>query len=195
IRMRLCRLKESLTASVVVLVCCAGSSQSQGVFGQAEGKRETLQYVVYLSRHGVRSPTKEAAEYNPYSAAPWPQWNVPPGYLTPHGFILMKLFGKYDRAELAAKGLLLAEGCADAAHVTILADSDQRTRETGKAIAEGMFPGCNVEVHALPEGTNDPLFHAHRAGPGNAESGLALAAIAGRIGGDPNNLTEREGRW
>ena len=188
--MRLCRLKESLTASVVVLVCCAGSSQSQGVFGQAEGKRETLQYVVYLSRHGVRSPTKEAAEYNPYSAAPWPQWNVPPGYLTPHGFILMKLFGKYDRAELAAKGLLLAEGCADAAHVTILADSDQRTRETGKAIAEGMFPGCNVEVHALPEGTNDPLFHAHRAGPGNAESGLALAAIAGRIGGDPNNLTE-----
>ena len=179
-----------LTGSFIVLVCCSQFGDGQDRSGQAARNKETLQYVVYLSRHGVRSPTKEPSDYNPYSTTPWPEWDVAPGYLTPHGFTLMKLFGTYDRAELAAKGLLSPYGCTDAARITILADSDQRTRETGKAIAEGMFPGCNVEVHALPEGTHDPLFHAGRAESGNVESGLAVAAIAGRIGGDPNNLTE-----
>lgn len=188
--MRLRISVRSMSSCLVVLICCSTFCEEQGRSGQAEHGKETLQYVIYLSRHGVRSPTKDASQYNPYSTAPWPQWNVPPGYLTPHGFTLMKLFGRYDRAELAAKGLLSASGCVDAERITILADSDQRTRETGKAIAEGMFPGCNIEVHALPEGTHDPLFHAPSNSSGKEEPGLAMAAIAGRIGGDPNNLTE-----
>ena len=102
----------------------------------------------------------------------------------------MKFFGAYDRADLAAKGLLSQAGCKDASAITILADSDQRTRETGKAIAEGMFPGCNIEVQAKPEGTHDPLFHALETGSGNKDSGRAVASIAGRIGGDPNNLAQ-----
>jgi 4-phytase/acid phosphatase len=50
-----------------------------------------------------------------------------------------------------------------------------------------MLPGCAIDVHALPEGTDDALFHfrgTHTDGP------LATAAIAGRIGGDRGNLTE-----
>jgi 4-phytase/acid phosphatase len=74
--------------------------------------------------------------------------------------------------------------------VTIDADSDQRTRDTGKAIAEGMFPGCAPEVHAMPEGTPDGLFHAMESGALHADSGLALAAVKGRIGGEAANLTE-----
>lgn len=151
---------------------------------------ETLQFVLFLSRHGVRSPTGKAEQYNPYSAAPWPEWTVPPGYLTAHGYTLMTQFGAYDRARLAADGLLAPAGCADAARVTIVADSDQRTRETGKAIAQGMFPGCTLDVQARPEGTADPLFHSQHVGVGNTNRALAQAAVLGRIGGDPNNLTE-----
>lgn len=178
-----------LTAFMIVPVWCFISSPGQEVSKQATHNQPTLQYVVFLSRHGVRSPTKEPSQFNPYSAASWPQWNVPPGYLTPHGFALMELFGKFDRAELAAKGLLSPSGCADASRITILADSDQRTRETGKAIAEGMFPGCTIKVHARPEGTPDPLFHFRHGLVGDQDSGQAVASIAGRIGGDPNNLT------
>lgn len=183
-------LNRFLTCGLIALACSSISPESQDLSGQTVRNQQTLQYVVFLSRHGVRSPTKEPTQFNPYSAAPWPQWNVPPGYLTPHGFALMKLFGAYDRAELAAKGLLSPSGCTDAWHITILADSDQRTRETGKAIAEGMFPGCTIEVHAKPEGAHDPLFHVARGELGNTDPRQELAAIAGRIGGDPNNLTQ-----
>jgi len=146
--------------------------------------------VVYVSRHGVRSPTGRAEQYNFFSTAAWPPWDVPPGYLTAHGYHLMELFGAYDRMELASQGLLSATGCEDAAHVTIHADSDQRTRETGKALAAGMFPGCTLPVQALPEGTDDPLFHSLPAGVGQPDPAMATAALAGRIGGDPNSLTE-----
>ena len=160
----------------------------------AETSDAELRYVVYLSRHGVRSPTGKAEQYNRYSSAPWPIWSVQPGYLTPHGFHVMELFGAFDRSQLTAQGLLSANGCADASRVTIYADSDQRTRETGKAIAHGLMPGCDLTVHSLPEGTNDPLFHSggHSLPGGSAgpDAALAMAAIAGRIGGDPANLTQ-----
>ena len=151
---------------------------------------ETLKYVVIVSRHGVRSPTGKTDQLNQYSAKPWPVWSVPPGYLTEHGAKLMTLLGAYDREMLAREGLLGADGCRDAEHVSIIADSDQRTRETGKALAAGMFPNCVIDVKALAEGTPDPLFHSLEAGAGRADGGLALAALAGRIGDNPAGLVE-----
>jgi 4-phytase/acid phosphatase len=149
-----------------------------------------LQLVVMLSRHGVRAPIGSSALYGQYAAAPWAAWDVPPGYLTAHGYQLMKLFGAWDRSEFVSQNLFVPTGCADAAHVSIVADSDQRTRETGKALAEGMFPGCTIAVRAQPENTNDPLFRPIESGAVRPDTALATAAVAGRIGGDPNNLTE-----
>jgi 4-phytase/acid phosphatase len=150
---------------------------------------ETLRFVVVLSRHGVRSPTATPAQYNIYSVAPWPEWDVPPGNLTAHGFQLMREFGAYDREALAAKGLSLPRECSQPSGATIYADSDQRTRETGRALADGLFPGCNVPVIARPEGTNDPLFHPDASALTASDRAVAVAAIAGRIGGGPANLT------
>jgi 4-phytase/acid phosphatase len=100
----------------------------------------------------------------------------------------MKLFGAYDRAQFARAGLFSPAGCADAEHVYIWADTDERTIETGRALAEGMLPGCPVEVHSAPAGTRDPLFNPVAAGVGHADPDLAAAAVSGRIGGRPEAL-------
>ncbi len=186
-------LRSRIARPLVLLVLCfalaLGSSLAQAG-SPADGQNgDQLKFVVILSRHGVRSPTNDPGRYDAYSSAPWSRWSVPPGYLTAHGFELMQLFGAYDRARIAAEGLIAPSGCADAAQVTFLADSDQRTRETAKALGQGMFPGCEVAVQARPEGEPDPLFHSMHAGVGKPNAALALAAIRGRIGDDAPSLS------
>jgi len=169
---------------VLSILLGAGSVPAQ----KAPASGAELKFVVVLSRHGVRPPTWSAEQLNQYSTEAWPKWDVPPGYLTSHGRTLMKLFGAYDRAYLAKAGLLSPTGCADAGHVYIWTDTDERTIETGRALAAGMLPDCAVEVHSLPEGKTDPLFSPIPAGVGNPDRALAATAVSGRIGGNPGAL-------
>ena len=181
-------LRPILLSLIALLLCTALLDRPSSA--QTSARDAKLQLVVILSRHGVRSPLSAQADLDKFSAAPWPTWEVAPGILTSHGYELMKIFGTWDRTKFSGEGVLAPTGCADAAHVTILADTDERTRETGKALAEGMFPGCNIEVHSQPDGVTDPLFLPRKAGIGHPDPALITAAVAGRIGGDPANLTE-----
>lgn len=173
--------------SLLTLLPIAASAQAIAASKADDGSE--LRYVVTLNRHGVRSPTGKTSQYNLYATGTWPEWPVPPGYLTPHGFHLIELLGAFDRMEFAKQGLLQAAGCSEAEKLTIYADSDERTRETGKALAKGLMPGCAVPVQSLDEGVNDPLFHPLPELLGHLDPALARAAVAGRIGGEPANLT------
>jgi 4-phytase/acid phosphatase len=183
-------MKSIVSACACIFLACAGVAVAQTVSATQPASDAELRYVVYLERHGVRSPTGKPAQYGQYSVASWPEWTVPPGYLTPHGFHLIELFGAYDRLLLAREGVLSATGCSETSRVTIYADSDQRTQQTGVALAKGLMPGCNLAVQSLPEGTNDPLFHVLGDTSVPRDTNRARAAVAGRIGGDPANLTQ-----
>jgi 4-phytase/acid phosphatase len=151
----------------------------------AQARREPmspqLRLVVILSRHGVRSPTWTQERLDSYSALPWPKWNVPPGDLTSRGYQLVKQLGSFDRTALARDGLFAAQGCDAAAKTYIWADTDQRTVASGKALAEGLFPGCPPEVHGLTAGENDPLFHPTASGVKPAQADRAFAEFDARV--------------
>jgi 4-phytase / acid phosphatase len=166
-----------------VLLCGAAFAESN----QANAPEEHLKFVLVLVRHGVRSPTWTNARLDEYSKDPWPKWDVAPGILTPHGRMLMTFFGAYYREYFAAHGLLSANGCSDAARTYFRADGEQRTFETSHAIADGMLPGCNAEVHSLANGVQDVLFHPVGK-VGTPDTRLALSAVAGRIGADTSGL-------
>jgi 4-phytase / acid phosphatase len=143
-----------------------------------------LEYVVIVTRHGVRSPTWERTRLNEYSAAPWPEWPVPPGYLTPHGRAAIRLMGAYYRERFLKDRLLAGAGCADAKGVFIWADTDQRTLETGGALSESLLPGCEAPTHSRRAGEKDPLF----AGVSEYDPSLAAEAVRARLGMDTRKL-------
>jgi 4-phytase / acid phosphatase len=180
--------RSCLIVSLCLMACLRGLAQT-GTREDVPGhKGEELVYALYVTRHGVRSPTSAVSQYDRFSSAPWPSWSVPPGYLTRHGYELMKLQGAFDREALAGEGLLPRQGCEEANHVSLHADSDERTRETAKALAEGLYPGCTLRVSAREEGTNDPLFHF--GGATQKEAALSAAAMLGRVGDDPQAVAQ-----
>ena len=166
---------------LAILISGAALAQSQPAV------KPKLIYVVILSRHGVRSPTATNEALSQYAADPWPKWEVAPGELTEHGAKLMGILGAWYRGWLAQDGLLPAGGCEEANRVHVRADVDQRTHASGRAIAEGMFPGCGVVTHTVADKT-DPLFHPVAAGLARGDGALASAAVSGRIGGHSADL-------
>jgi len=125
-----------------------------------------LERVVLLMRHGVRPPTHEPALAPAIAPSAWPVWEVPDGYLTPHGAAAIKLLAAYDRGIFGA-------GCAD---LSIYADVDERTVATGEAFAAGF--GCKVAVAHAP-GARDPLFSSLEAGFDAKAAKRAMLAAAG----------------
>jgi len=172
-----------LNLLITLLIPFTGTAAAQNV----PAPKPKLSFAVILTRHGVRSPIKSVEELNTFSSEPWPVWGVPPGDLTPQGRKLMELLGAYYRGYFSSNGLLSPTGCADADRIHIRADVDARTRETGRALASGMMPGCAVEVH-VASGKDDPLFSPLLAGIGEPDRTLAVSSIAGRIGGNPTAL-------
>lgn len=132
--------------------------------------------AVLLMRHGVRPPTHEPALDPAIAPSPWPRWEVPDGYLTPHGAQAVFLLAAYDRKMLAAEGLLPATGCP--AGVAIYTDVDERTVKTGEAYAAGLAPGCNLPVGHAAGGT-DPLFSPLDGSVPGFDAKAAMLAAAG----------------
>lgn len=148
---------------------------------------DELRLAIILTRHGVRAPLLSNEAMASFAAKPWPKWEVAPGIQTPHGNLLIAQMGDYYRTRFSNAGLLTGDPAADTPAVFVRADNDQRTIETGRILAKSLVPSGEPEVHSLAEGMVDPLFQPFRAHVGHPDSALAVAAVSGRMGGDPRN--------
>jgi 4-phytase/acid phosphatase len=176
-------VKRSSVWLVLAAAVCWIPSSVLGAQAKKQNSQERLKFVLILTRHGVRSPTWSNARLDEYAKEPWPKWGVEPGELTVHGRMLMTQFGAYYRALFAEHSLVSAAGCEDVSNVYLDADSDGRTLDTARGIADGMFPGCTAEIHSLKKGTQDVLFHSSRK-LGKPDAQLGLLAVSGRMGED-----------
>lgn len=133
-------------------------AQAQDITPTSDHTRYTLDKVVMLSRHGIR-PQTSTASLNKATGKNWPAWLVPDGHLSGHGYAGMVAQGTYLKNQWQAAGLSLTaqSGCPPQHDVWLWAAPDQRTRATGAALLDGMYPGCGLPVHATWQ-KHDPLF-------------------------------------
>lgn len=157
----------------------------------AQHERGELVRMVVLSRHGVRSPTGSPETLARWTVSKWPDFRVPPGYLTPRGGDLVQLMGAYYRDYLAEQGLFTRAGCPAPERVQVHADVDQRTQVTAQRILEGFAPGCGLPVRKA-DGDRDPLFHPVEANLCKFNLEQARDSVMQRAGGDFAALARKE---
>ncbi|ELY2668583.1 AppA family phytase/histidine-type acid phosphatase [Cronobacter sakazakii] len=151
-----------------------------------------LERVVIVSRHGVRAPTKSTPLMQEVTPYPWPQWDVPLGWLTTRGGELVTELGRYQKSVLMDKGILESNECPSPEQVAVIADTDQRTRKTGEAFLAGFAPGCQNKVHYQKErDKKDPLFNPVKTGACSFDISKTQDAILTRAGGNIERYTQR----
>ncbi len=175
-------MKTLLLRSVTLALYCAP-------FLAAQPADDTkLRQVIVFGRHSVRSPVAPNSYLNGFSARPFPVFSVAPGILTDNGARLETILGGYYRLWLTKEGLLTGNDSADAPFTYFRANVLERTRATAQAFAAGMLPGAAVNVNSYPAQDSDPLFDPVGAGVARLDQRKAIAAVKGRLGGNPQSL-------
>jgi 4-phytase/acid phosphatase len=166
-----------------------------GSFLSAQPADDTqLKQVIIFGRHSVRSPVAPDSLLNTFSAQPYPAFGVAaPGLLTNNGKTLETLLGGYYRQWLTQEGLLTGQDAADANHVYFRANVIERTIDTAKAFANGLLPAAAVNVNFYGPEESDPLFDPVGAGVSRLDTQKAIAAVKGRLGGNPEWLSSAYG--
>jgi len=125
------------------------------------GDRYTLEGVVVLSRHNIRSPLSgPGSVLSRITSHEWFDWSSLPGELSLRGGALEIEMGQAFGRWLEVWGLFPKDAVPEAGAVRFYANSIQRTRATARAFAAGAFPMADIVVEQhTPLGTMDPVFN------------------------------------
>jgi 4-phytase/acid phosphatase len=174
-----------LVAAAFLLATAVAPAQSQPTKG---GGKNQLRFTLVLSRHGIRPPLIAASTLNLHSSDPWPEWEVPPGYLTPHGALAIQQMGAYMRLDLARNELLPASGCPKRSEVYLYADTEERNISSTRNTFAGLEPGCDpLPIHTIvpAPGVRDSLFSAVPSTFPPPPPEAAAADMQATLGNDP----------
>jgi len=140
--------------SLQILAACQAVAQS----ASPASDDSVLKQVIIFGRHGVRSAALPTSTISVFASRPYPDFGVPTGYLTQHGYQAEMLLGSYYRDYLLEQGLLTGNDAEDAKHAYFRANSIQRSNISAAALAAALLPKASVPVHSYPLGTPDPVF-------------------------------------
>ena len=141
----------------------------------------TLEKVVVLSRHNIRSPLtgphSSLYSLTPYS---WCEWSSPPAELSVKGGTLETEMGQYFRRWLEAEGLFEENYRPAEDEVRIYANSWQRTVATARFFSTGLLPVSNMGVeHHKGINNVDSVFYPRFTFFSSAYREDALAEMEG----------------
>ena len=120
----------------------------------------TLEQVVVLSRHNIRSPLSgSGSALGTITPHEWFQWSSNPSELSLRGGVLETEMGQYFRKWMESEGLFPENYHPTEDEVRIYANAKQRTIATAEYFVSGLLPTANttIETHAEYD-TMDPVF-------------------------------------
>ena len=162
-------------AAAVVLVCmllvgglslfgvvkpAVQQPETSDIPGDLSHKGYTLEKVVVLSRHNIRSPLSgNDSVLGRITPHEWYQWSSPASQLSVRGGTLETCMGQYFRKWLEKEDLFTENYRPDEETVRIYANSKQRTIATAEFFSAGLMPTANEDVEYHVEFDEmDPVF-------------------------------------
>jgi len=142
--------------SVLLALCCLTAACA----AFAEEADYTLDRVVILSRHNIRSPLSGSGsllgDITPHE---WFAWTSRPSELSLRGAVSETMMGQYFRLWLEKEGLIPENWQPEEGEVRFYANAMQRTIATARYFSAGLLPvaAVPVETHAAYN-TMDPVF-------------------------------------
>lgn len=127
---------------------------------RTEAPLYTLERMVILSRHNIRSPLSGSGsalgDITPHT---WFEWTSAPSELSLRGAVLETMMGQYFRLWLEEKGFFPENYQPDADAVRFYANAKQRTIATARYFSAGLLPVAQVPVEwHEPYDSMDPTF-------------------------------------
>lgn len=146
-----------------------------------------LKQVIIFCRHAARTPVAPNSAVDVFSVLPFPTFAAAgQAAITQNGRTNETLLGGYFRLWLTQQKLLTGNDASDAAFVYARANNTPLIVDTADAFFAGLLPAASVAVNTTP--TADPLFDPTNAGVATLNAKMAVAAVNGRLGGNPQSL-------
>ncbi len=128
------------------------------------------------------------SELDHFSALQFPVFAVSGrAVITPNGRTNETHLGNYFRLWLTQEKLLTGNDEADAKFIYVRANNPEFIVDTAQAFTAGLLPAAALTVNTVP--APDPLFDPIDAGVAKLDTKMAVAAINGRLGGNPQSLS------
>ncbi len=152
----------------------------------------TLEQVVILSRHNIRSPLSGGGSLlGTITPHEWFEWSSEPSELSVRGGVLETMMGQYFRKWLESEGLFPENYHPEPEDVRIYANSKQRTIATAQFFTSGLLPTAGEEVeYAVEYDTMDPVFTPKLTYVSDSYVRAATAQIDELFSDDINALTD-----